>query len=180
LTLPAHYTCHNHFDEEYARNILSGLGSEGSTVAQELWDTKTKRSFDRSVPLRKSLRASLIRRIDLVSPGGLVFDQRPGMRIETGPFYPLMRKIVQAMYFHQTGSLLPGNFRGKWSLNALLELSDDRRRLLEASRFGVVFPEVFGCRYLLTNDGGVEASVWWLCFYTDVVLRCFVPPSHLW
>ena len=55
------------------------------------------------------------------------------------------------------------------------------RRLLEASRFGMVHPEVFGCRYLIENQGtNEEWSVWWLCFYTDVVLRCYVPPRHLW
>jgi hypothetical protein len=40
LTLPAHYTCHNRLDDEYARDILSGLGSEGSGVARELWNTE--------------------------------------------------------------------------------------------------------------------------------------------
>jgi hypothetical protein len=45
LTLPAHYACHNNFDEEYARVILSGLGSEGSASAKEIRDTNTKRSF---------------------------------------------------------------------------------------------------------------------------------------
>jgi hypothetical protein len=52
--------------------------------------------------------------------------------------------------------------------------------MLEASQFGLVYPEVFGCRYLIVNEGVDDASVWWLCFYTDVVLRCYVPPRHLW
>src|SRR5271155_3164440 len=71
LTLPAHYTCHNCLDDEYARDLLSGLGSDGSGIAKELWKTKTKRSFERSAPLRKSAQASLVRKIDLISPAGL-------------------------------------------------------------------------------------------------------------
>jgi hypothetical protein len=181
LTLPAHYACHNNYDEEYVRDILSGLGSEGSTSAKELWDTKTKRSFERSAPLRESVRASLVPKIDLISPAGLVFDHTPGIRIETDRFYPLMRKIVQGLHVHHTGELLPPEFRGLWNPNALLELSTDRRQLMEASQFGLVHPEIFGCRYLIGNQGTAEASsVWWLCFYTDVVLRCFVPPRNLW
>ena len=180
LTLPAHHACHNRLDDEYVRDILSGLGSEGSTIAHKLWDTKTKRSLERSASLRKSVRASLIRSIDLISPAGLVFGQAPAMRIERDRFYPLMRKIVQGMYLHHTGELLPPTFRCAWSLNALLELPGDRRRMLEASQFGVVYPEVFGCRYLIVTEGHDSASVWWLCFYTDVVLRCYVPPRHLW
>ena len=84
------------------------------------------------------------------------------------------------MYLHHTSQLLPPDFRSLWSLNALLELSGDRRRMLEASQFGLVYPEAFGCRYLTVTEGQDDASVWWLCFYTDVVLRCYVPPRHLW
>jgi hypothetical protein len=91
-----------------------------------------------------------------------------------------MRKIVQGMYLNHTGEILPPTFRSAWSLNALLELSGDRRRMLEASQFGLVYSEVFGCRYLIVKEGQDGASVWWLCFYTDVVLRCYVPPRHLW
>jgi len=89
LTLPAHYTCHNRFDDEYARDILSGLGSEGSDIAQELWNTKTKRPFERSAPLRKSFRESLVRKIDLTSPAGLVFDQGPCPPNRKGPVLPI-------------------------------------------------------------------------------------------
>jgi hypothetical protein len=92
----------------------------------------------------------------------------------------LMRKIVQGMYFHQTGELLAPSFRSAWNLNALLELSGDRRQMLEASQFGLVYPDIFGCRYLVVTEESANASVWWLCFYRDVVLRCYVPPSHLW
>jgi hypothetical protein len=180
LTLPAHYACHNHFEKKFARDILSGLGSGSSIVAQELWNSKTKRSFERNGSLRKSVRASLLRKIDLISPAGLVIDQTPAIRIERDRFYPLMRKIVQGMYFHQTGELLAPSFRSAWNLNALLELSGDRRQMLEASQFGLVYPDIFGCRYLVVTEESANASVWWLCFYRDVVLRCYVPPSHLW
>jgi len=180
LTIPAHYTCHNRFDEEYARGILSGLGSEANRVAQRLWNTKTKRSFDRSAPLRKSIASSLVRKIDLISPAGLVIDKAPAIRMDKDRFYPLMRKIVQGMFLHHTGQLLPSNFRSAWSLNALLELSGHRKQMLQASQFGLVYPEIFGCRYLIVTEKGVEASVSWLCFYTNVVFRCYVPPRHLW
>ena len=181
LTLPAHYACHNNFDEEYARLILSGLGSEGSASAKELWNTKTKRSFERSARLRESVRASLVPKIALISPTGLVFDHTPGIRIETDRFYPLMRKVIQGLYVHHIGEFLSPEFRSVWNPNALLELSSGRKRLLEASQFGMLHSEIFGCRYLVENQGTSETwSVWWLCFYTDVVLRCYVPPRHLW
>jgi hypothetical protein len=181
LTLPAHYSCHNSFDEEYARVVLSGLGSEGSARAKELWNTKTKRSIERSAPLRESVRASLVSKVDLISPSGLVFDHTPGIRIEVDRFYPLMRKIIQGLYLHHIGEFLSPEFRSVWNPNALLELSSDRRRLLEASQFGEVYSDIFGCRYLVENQRTNEtSSVWWLCFYTDVVLRCYVPPRHLW
>jgi hypothetical protein len=82
-----------------------------------------------------------------------------------------MRKIEQGMYLYHTSELLPSNFRSAWNLNALLALSADRRRMLEGSRFSLAYPEIFGCRYLIVSEGADDASVWWLCFYTDVVLR---------
>jgi hypothetical protein len=179
-TLPAHYKCHNLLDEGYTRDILAGLGSESSSAAQVLWSDKVKRSFERNARLRKSIRASLTRRIDLVSPAGLFFDQTPAFRIDRDCFYPSMRKIVQGIYALHTGKLLPPNFRPLWNLNAMLELSGDRRRFLDASQFGLTYPEVFACRYLVMTQGDAESSVWWLCFYNDIVLRCFVPPRERW
>ena len=180
LTLPAHYACHNNFDEEYARVILSAWDSKAAPVPKSYGTQR------RSVPLSEGaapeiLRASLVPKIDLISPAGLVFDHTPGIRIETQRFYPLMRKIVQGLYAHHIGELLPPDFRSLWNPNALLELSTDRRRFLEASQFGIIYQEIFGCRYLLVDQGTTDASsVWWLCFYNDAVLRCFIPPRHLW
>ncbi len=180
VTLPAHHECHGRLDEEYARDILAGLGSDSSAAARSLWNSKIERSILRNRRLRRSIRASLIPRIDLVSPAGLFFDQTPAFRIERDRFYPSMRKIIQGMYAIQTGRLLPPTFRSSWNLNATLEMNDERRRFLEASQFGVVYPGVFACRYLITTEGDKESSLWWLRFYDNVVLRCFVPPRHFW
>ena len=175
LTLPAHYSCHNRLGDNTRATYCPAWDRKVAASPRNCGIQRRSAHSSGAPRSRKSVKSSLIRKIDLISPAGLIFRPSACHPDRRDRFYPLMRKIVQGMYLYHTGEFLPPIFRSAWSLNVLLELSGDRRRLLGASRFGLVYPEVFGCRYLLVNEGPEAASVWWLCFYTDVVLRCMCP-----
>ncbi len=61
ITLPAHYSCHNRLGEEYVRSILAGLAE--SKPAMQLNEGPAGRALRRNEPLKRDLRASMIRRI---------------------------------------------------------------------------------------------------------------------
>jgi hypothetical protein len=77
ITLPAHYSCHNRLGEEYVRAILAGLAE--SKPAMRLNEGPAGRALRRNEPLKRDLRASMIRRIELrspASPGGCRSSRR--------------------------------------------------------------------------------------------------------
>ncbi len=61
ITLPAHYSCHDRLGEEYVRSILAGLAE--SKPAMQLNEGPAGRALRRNEPLKRDLRASMIRRI---------------------------------------------------------------------------------------------------------------------
>jgi hypothetical protein len=79
---------HRRFDDEYARDILSGLGSEGSGIAQELWKTKTKRSFERSAPASEIGPGFFGKKDRSYFACGTHSRQAPAIRIEKGSVLP--------------------------------------------------------------------------------------------
>ena len=93
ITLPAHYSCHNRLNEEYVRAILAGLAD--STPAMRLNEGPAGRAVRRNEPLRRDLRASMIRRIELQSPGGLMLGHAPGVRLDTERFRTMFRCVTQ-------------------------------------------------------------------------------------
>jgi hypothetical protein len=95
LTLPAHYRCQNKLHEEYFRNIAAGLSLDTSHTAHTLWEDKVYRSLQRNSPLRDSLRASLLRKVNLVSSGGIWLGTTPESESTgTDSIRPLKRLYV--------------------------------------------------------------------------------------
>jgi hypothetical protein len=109
LTLPAHHRCHNQLQEEYFRNIVAWLGSDSSNTANLLWEGKVARSLQRNRPLRDSLRASLLKKVNLLSPGGIWLGTAPGIRFDRDRFYPALEKILRGLYRHHAGRYLPAD-----------------------------------------------------------------------
>lgn len=170
LTLPAHHKCHNQLQEEYFRSIAAGLGSESSKTANVLWEGKVARSIQRNSPLQGSLRTSLLRKVDLVSPGGIWLGTAPGIRVDRDRFYPTLEKIVRGLYQHHTGRYLPVDATFNWAINEPLE--GERLKLFQLSTQGISYPDVFECRFGVAADDKIEISVWWLNFYSGLVMRC--------
>lgn len=170
LTLPAHYRCHNKLQEEYFRNIAAGLGSESSSTANILLESKVARSVQRNRPLQDSLRTSLLRKIDLVSPGGIWLGSAPGIQVDRNRFYPTLEKIVRGLYRHHTSRYLPVDTTFNWAINEPLE--GERLKLFQLSTPGISYPAVFECWYGVAADSEIEMAVWWLHFYNSLVMRC--------
>ena len=168
ITLPAHYSCHNRLGEEYVRSILAGLAE--SKPAMQLNEGPAGRALRRNEPLKRDLRASMIRRIELRSPAGLIVGHAPGIRLETGRFYPLMEKIVRGLYTHHRGNILPVNVRFNWAINEALV--GGRAALFQAAASGRDFPRVLEYRYGVASDEKTVMTIWWLRFYGGATFRC--------
>lgn len=169
LTLPAHYRCQNKPYEEYLRNIAVAL-SETSTAAKNLWDGKVARSIQRNRLLRESLRSSLVKRVNLMSPGGIWLGSAPGIRVNMDQFYPPLEKIIRGLYRHYTGRFLPKDAAFYWAINEPLE--GQRLKIFQSSKAGISYPDIFECRFGVASEGNIEMSVWWLRFYEGLVMRC--------
>ena len=169
VTLPAHYSCHNRLPEEYVRVILAGL-SETSAAAQRLNAAEVTRSLRRNDPLRESLLRTLIPRAEIRSPAGLVLGAAPAVQFDRARFYPLLGKIVRGLYRHHTGRFLPVDAIMNWAIRE--PLVGGRADLFRATAQGLRYPEVFECRYGVAAEAATEMTIWWLRFYSGVVLRC--------
>lgn len=170
LTLPAHYTCHNQLQEEYFRNIVAWLGSDNSHIANTLWHGKIARSLQRNRPLQYSLRVSLLKKVNLVSSGGIWLGTAPGIRVDRDRFYPTLEKILRGLYRHHIGRYLPPDTMLNWAINEPLE--GERLQIFQLSKPGISYPDVFGCQFGIASDDNTEMSVWWLRFYRGLVMRC--------
>jgi len=170
LTLPAHYRCHNQLQEEYFRNIVAWLGLENSNTANILWEGKVARSLQRSRPLRDSIRSSLLRRINLVSPSGIWLGTAPGIQIDRDRFYPTLEKIVRGLYRHHLGRHLPTDATFIWAINEPLQ--GESRKIFQRCKPGIAYIDVFECRYGIASDDNIEMTIWWLRFYKKLVMRC--------
>jgi len=112
----------------------------------------------------------MIRRIEIRSPAGLVLGTAPGIRLNTGRFYPVFEKIVRGLYCHHTGRVLPPDVPFNWAINE--GLVGGREGLFRAAAAGTTFPGVFECRYGIAAEGTTEMTIWWLRFYEGPVFRC--------
>ena len=97
----------------------------------------------------------------------------PAIRFRRNRTYPLLEKIVRGLYFHHTGCLLARDTEFRWLINEH-EFADSRR----LGYFAVATPalcygDVFGSRYTLGAEHGVDGAVWWpeLLRVDDVHLR---------
>ena len=165
ITLPAHYSCHNRLGEEYVR---AGLAE--SKPAMQLNEGPAGRALRRNEPLKRDLRASMIRRIELRSPAGLIVEHAPGVRLDTARFYPLMEKIVRGLYTHHRDKILPVDVRFNWAINEALV--GGKAALFEEAGIGLVFPGVLEYRYGVATDGKTVTTIWWLRFYGGTAFRC--------
>jgi hypothetical protein len=168
ITLPAHYSCHNRLNEEYVRAILAGLAD--SPPAMRLNEGPAGRALRRNEPLKRDLRASMIRRIELRSPGGLILGHAPGVRLDTERFYPLMEKIARGLYTHHRAKVLPVGVRFNWAINE--PLVGGMAEVFQATAGGTDFPGVLEYRYGVALDEKTVMTVWWLRFYGGTMFRC--------
>jgi hypothetical protein len=180
LTLPARYRCQNKLQEEYFRNIAAGLGLDTSHTAHTLWEDKVYRSLQRNRPLRDSLRASLLRKVNLVSSGGIWLGTAPGIRIDRDRFYPALEKIIRGLYRYHMGRYLSANTIFNWAINEPLQ--GERLKIFQLAIPGISYPDVFECRFGVASDDKTEMSIWWLRFYQELTMRCMtridLKPTH--
>ena len=175
VTLPAHHACHKSHSEDYARAILAGM-SAGSPIAAKIMALYVRPSLLRSdlkgTKLRRDLIRTLIRRIELHSPEGLILGYAPGVQFDRARVYPMLTKIVRGLYYRHVGRFLPTGARFSWGLNEPLE--GRQAAMFEQSAAGLSYTGTFECRYAVGSDATGEGSVWWLRFYEGVVFRCYV------
>jgi len=191
LTFPAHSACNASFSasDEYARNILAGLGSESSAPAQTLWRGKIDRSIKGNRALRTHIAAALTPNADKYSAGGIYLGSAPGIRIDTKRFYPTLEKIVRGLHRLCAGGPMPNDATFRWFVQE--PVHGLRLQFFQASRACLGYPDVFDSRFTLVNaeeGGSVVGTVWWLRFYDTVSIECattfsavYPPPprSHL-
>jgi len=168
MTLPAHYSCHNRLGEEYVRTILAGFSESGP--AMQLNEGSAGRALRRNEPFKRDLRVSMIRRIELRSPAGLIVGHAPGIRLDTDRFYPVMEKIVRGLYTHHRGAILPTNGRFNWKINEALQ--GGMAELFQNAATGREFPGVLEYRYGVATDEKTVMTIWWLRFYGGITFRC--------
>jgi len=187
LTFPAHRACNAGLSvsDEYARNILVGLGSEKSGVARRLWETKVNRSFKTNRALRDHVAAALMPKADKYSAGGIYLGSAPAIRIDAKRFYPTIEKIIRGLHRLCAGSPMPSDAKFRWFIQE--PMRGLRKRFFVDARVSLGYPEVFESRFVLVNadDGGssIVGTIWWLRFYNTVPIECVVsfspirPPS---
>ena len=175
LTFPAHSACNARFSvsDEYARNILAGLGSESSAPAKALWQGKIDRSIKGNRALRTHIAAALIPKAEKYSAGGIYLGSAPGIRIDTKRFYPTIEKIVRGLHRLCAGSPMPSDATFRWLLQE--PVHGLRRQFFQTAHPSLSFPGVFDSRFNLVNadDGtSVVGTVWWLRFYNTIPIEC--------
>ena len=136
------------------------------------------RAFARNRPLRDEVRAGLISRIEVVSPGGIYLGTAPGIRFDRERVYPSLEKMVRGLYRHHTGRLLSPDTKFVWAINEVMH--GNRQAHFEAAIPGLNYVDVFECRYVVVAERGLEATLWWLRFYRATVFRCYTAPQPLY
>lgn len=126
--------------------------------------------LQRNHPLQESLRSSLLKQIDLISPGGIWLRNAPGIRVDSKRFYPTLEKIVRGLYRHHTGRYLPPATAFNWAINE--PLHDERRKLFQLSTPGLSYSDVFEYRFGTASEDNIEMTVWWFRFFKKLVMRC--------
>ena len=179
LTLPAHLSCHHRLDEEYVRNLLASFGRDSSASAGHLWNSTgtVRRSFARNVPLRRSMLAGMVPRVEMFSPGGIYLGEAPAIRFDRTRVYPSLEKMVRGLYRYHTGRLLPPEVRFSWGLNEMLY--GMREQTFSYASPGLYYGDIFESRYIVEQENGLEVVAWWLRFYQWTVFRCFVAPRAI-
>jgi hypothetical protein len=172
LTLSAHSACNARFSlsDEYARNILAGLRSEKSTVAEKLRQGKIDRSVKGNRALRNHITAALTPKADKYSGDGICLGSVPGIRIDPKRFYPTVEKIVRGLHRLCAGCPMPSDQRR----NVPMASSRTGARSTETVLPGCTSVAQLSCCLRLAlygnaDDGGsVVGTVWWLRFYNSV------------
>jgi len=176
LTLRAHYSCHNRLDEEYLRNLMASFGRDSSRSAGHLWESEgaVRRSFARNTPLRRSLIAGMLPRVERFTPGGIFLGHAPAIRFDPKRVYPPLEKMVRGLYRNQTGRLLPLDVKFSWGLDEILHGTLEQMFMFATP--GLAYGDIFESRYIVEHENGLEIVAWWLRFYQWSVFRCFVGP----
>lgn len=172
LKLSAHYACHSRLDEDYPR-LHFAAHAVASAAADTLWKGKVTRGVQRNARWQAELAASMIPKIDVVSPSGLCLGEYPAIRLDEARFYPPLEKMIRGLYRHHLGRFLARDVRFQWAINE--PICGAKEEMFAAAASGLAFGDVFECRYLVvTEEDDTEGCVWWLRFYNGIVMRCYV------
>jgi hypothetical protein len=183
LTFPVHVACNRRLSlsDEYARNILAGLGSEKSPVAKALWAGKIDRSIKGSQGLRTQIARSLIPKADKYSARGIYLGSAPGIQINVERFYPTMEKIVRGLHRLNDGRSMPSDAAFRWFLQE--PLHGLRLQFFQRGRPSLAYAHVFDSRFaLISGDDGrsIVGTIWWLRFFESTSLECLTTFSALY
>jgi hypothetical protein len=83
---------------------------------------------------------------------------------------------VRGLYCHHVGKYFSPAVVFNWAINE--PLHGERRKILQLSKPGLSYDDVFDSRYGIASEGHIEMTVWWLRFYKGLVMRCLTNPDY--
>ena len=159
-------------DEEYFRVIAAGQGLEESKAANDLWEGKISRSVHRNMPLREFIRSAIKDNVPLLSKGGIYLGSTPTIELDRNRTDPIIKKIVKGLYLNENMDFLCSDTEFVWQV-VNEEPTGPMREVLEGSKIGLCYPDVFECSFAIVEESGLEITVWWLLFYKGLLIVCF-------
>jgi hypothetical protein len=170
IKVPACRSCNGGHseDEEYLRTVLVAMQWTPSPAVEQLFREKVAPSFARdNTRLRRSLLEAM-QDVSIQTDEGTV--DTAIVKMDADRMDRVAAKMVKGLYFHLRRRRMPEgtSFRFHWlPKEPMLEVAM-RGHLLN------VDPEVFSCRYVMT-ESKPHASIWWLLFYRQIL---YVVTAH--
>jgi hypothetical protein len=128
-----------------------------------------------------------IRRVDVVSPGGIYLGARKGYNVELDRLNRVAVRITKGLFFHVKGFRLPDTYEvhaysdedlQKQSQDALTNLKDAVIRPLTSASPITIGSGVFAYRFLCTTEDP-NSTAWLLLFYERVAFLCLTFPKNI-
>lgn len=177
LTVPACHSCHApmNLDDEYFRLAL--------TMREDIFDhpvvQKLLPAVFRSLEKPKKQRfarwfAAQGAIFDVQTPSGIYVGKKAGFHIDLPRLEAVTRRITMGLYFHETGSRLPDDYRAVSMLGNNIWMRPSEFKTIPAlgavvRRTPHTFGEdVFNYRFAIAADNPC-GSIWLLTFYGRVV-----------
>ena len=152
--------------------LAAGQGLEVSKAATDLWQTKILRSVGRNIPFRAMIRSSILDDVPLFSKGGIYIGSTPAIEFDRSKVDAIIKKIVRGLYRYQTDELLCADTKFAWEV-VNEEPTGPLRGVLEGSKIGLCYSDVFESAFAIVEEAGLEVTAWWLLFYKGLLIVCF-------